>query len=112
MKLRKKKENKSADIPDSWKAQKKKLERPDRPYKQRYKIRVPGLRSFNRLAAGFLVAFNFVIAELTLTGPSENWILALFFLMNSYVCLKYVWTTRKKPHIEVSFKAPTKRRLF
>lgn len=59
------------------------------------KVRVPGLRTFKRWLAFSLVVLNFIIAELSLTGPGSQ-PFALFFLANCFLLIDYLWKTRKK----------------
>lgn len=61
------------------------------------RFRIPGLRSFKRLVAFFLMVVDFIIGELALTGPAGNQPLAIFFLLNSFILADYLWKTRKQP---------------
>jgi len=60
------------------------------------KIRVPGLRGAKRLLAAILLAFNFFVAQASLTSASASQPLALFFYLNFFVLLDYLWKTRRK----------------
>ena len=60
------------------------------------KIHVPGLRGLKRLLAAILLIFNFFVAQASLTSASASQPLALFFYLNFFVLLDYVWKTRRK----------------
>lgn len=66
------------------------------PRRPTVKWRIPGFRQFKRLTAGLLMVVNFIIGELTLTGPRATLIFALFFILNSFLLCDYLWKTRKK----------------
>jgi len=61
-----------------------------------HKIHVPGLRQVKRLLAAVLLVFNFFIAQASLTSASASQPLALFFYLNFFVLLDYLWKTRRK----------------
>ncbi len=69
---------------------------PGLPKRPTVKWRIPGFRQFKRLTAGLLMVVNFIIGELTLTGPRTTLIFALFFLLNAFLLADYLWKTRKK----------------
>lgn len=69
---------------------------PRLPKRPTVKWRIPGFRQFKRLAAGLLMVVNFIIGELTLTGPRSTLIFAVFFLLNSFLLADYLWKTRKR----------------
>jgi len=64
--------------------------------KGKYKLRVPGLRAIKRFLAAILLIFNFFVAQASLTSASASQPLALFFYLNFFVLLDYLWKTRRK----------------
>ena len=96
--LRKKRRSrdKPITVPRSWK---KKTER--KPKKAtiiiKYKRKIPGLRQFNRILAGFLLIINFVFSQFLLgsVGVAAQPVF-LIFLGNCYIIIKYLWLSRKK----------------
>lgn len=64
------------------------------------KFHVPGLRRFHRTLAFIALIINFAISQFTLMGPSQNQVFAVFFGINAYICLRYVWKTRRKEGLD------------
>jgi hypothetical protein len=52
------------------------------------------LRTFNRFLAAFIFFFNFIFFLGTIGQSNVVWFSVLFFL-NAYVCLKYLWQSKK-----------------
>lgn len=97
----------SIPIPPSWPGGKPGEDLPTRPKlvhlgrpKKPFKIRVPGLRHGKRILAGILLAVNFLLSQATLLGPTVTLPIALFFFANAFICLDYIWKTRRKTKIE------------
>jgi hypothetical protein len=64
------------------------------------KFRIPGLRTSKRIIAGILLLLNFFISQATLTGPVATQGFAVFFLLNSFILVDYLWKTRAKTEVK------------
>lgn len=58
------------------------------------KFHIPHFRAVKRWSAAVCVVVNFVIGELSLTGPGSQ-PFAVFFLLNSFLLADYLWKTRR-----------------
>lgn len=58
------------------------------------KFHIPHFRAVKRWSAAICVVVNFVIGELSLTGPGSQ-PFAVFFLLNSFLLADYIWKTRR-----------------
>jgi hypothetical protein len=65
--------------------------------KQKRKFKLSFLRPLKRIIAVGLAVFNFIIGQASLAGAAQTQILWLFFMLNAYVCIDYVWKTRHEP---------------
>lgn len=90
-----------------WPRRKKKTEKknswPEKPApkqekvsSKKFKLRLPGFRTFKRVLAFGLMVFHFVVSQLAWTGPEQNQPLALIFLFTSFMLADYLWKTRRR----------------
>lgn len=87
-------------VPESW------MKQDEKPSKQlgkkpvvvvKYKKRIPGLKTINRILAGIMLLFNLVFSQFLLGSVGVGaQPMFLFFLLNSYIIFRYIWITRKK----------------
>ena len=64
---------------------------------EQQKMRIPGLRQFKRILAGFLLFINFVFIQFLLGSLGQSaQPMFLLFLGNSVILVDYLWKTRGK----------------
>jgi hypothetical protein len=62
----------------------------------KYKKRIPGLRWFKRILAGFLLLINFAFSQYLLGSiGTQAQPMFLLFLLNSFILIDYLWKTRR-----------------
>jgi hypothetical protein len=57
-------------------------------------IHVPGLRAVKRGLASVLLLFNFIFSQYLITSMGFQ-VAALLFFGNCFICIDYLWKTRK-----------------
>lgn len=95
-KRRRKRVAEPSKVPRSWQRGDPHTPRPGKPrIIYHNKKRVPGLRFFKRLLAGFLLLINFSFSQFLL-GSMNTQAQPMFvlFLLNSFILLDYLWKTR------------------
>jgi len=62
----------------------------------KYKKRIPGLRWFKRILAGFLLLINFSFSQFLLGNiGTQAQPMFILFLLNSFIIIDYLWKTRR-----------------
>lgn len=59
------------------------------------KIQIPGLRTGKRILAFVALCFNFFVGQTALMGAQRTQPFYLFFMLNSFLLVDYLWKTRK-----------------
>jgi len=77
-------------VPKEW----TKPSKPITPEFEPSKFRIPFLRTVNRGVALIGLIVNFILAQATLATNMQP--LFWLFLLNSYIHLRYLWTSRRK----------------
>jgi len=63
----------------------------------KHKRKIPGLREFNKILAGFLLLVNLIFSQFLLGSIGAGaQPMFLIFLGNSYIIFRYLWGSRKK----------------